>query len=260
MEECLYDALLLVRQAVEKDKATAETMASRLETARDRLAARRRVPREGAPRVEAVYELAAAGDATPGTLALRPGTVTTLRGELGRALAQFNQAAGGAFLVAAADLLGSTSVNAVAAGFGEGYWNASANPQARTLSIGGICEDAMAGILSGIASFGHHVGVGSSYGAFLAPLGHIAARLHAIGSQAKRPRRALEPDRPGLRARRPQDRRGRAHARRPAGAAAAAGELPSRHRDHADAVGPAGVLAAAGGGVPAPAGAASRRS
>jgi len=26
---------------------------------------------------------------------------------------------------------------------------------------------------------------GSSYGAFLAPLGHIAARLHAIGDQAR---------------------------------------------------------------------------
>jgi transketolase len=46
----------------------------------------------------------------------------------------------------------------------------------------------MAGILSGIAAVGRHVGVGSSYGAFLAPLGHIAARLHAIGSQAKSPR------------------------------------------------------------------------
>ena len=40
-----------------------------------------------------------------------------------------------------------------------------------------------------LASFGHHMGVGSSYGAFLAPLGHIAARLHAIGNQA---RQALE--------------------------------------------------------------------
>lgn len=42
----------------------------------------------------------------------------------------------------------------------------------------------MTGILSGISSSGHAIGVGSSYGAFLAPLGHIAARLHAIGSQA----------------------------------------------------------------------------
>jgi transketolase len=186
-EQCFYDALLLLRDAVEKDRPTADAIAARLDAARKRLDARGRRPREGAPRVEAVYELAAAGLRPPAELALKPGTVTTLRGELGRALQQYNRASGGSLLVGAADLLGSTSVNAVAAGFGEGYWNASRNPAARTLSIGGICEDAMAGILSGIAAGGRHVGVGSSYGAFLAPLGHIAARLHAIGSQARSP-------------------------------------------------------------------------
>jgi len=41
------------------------------------------------------------------------------------------------------------------------------------------------GILAGISAFGHHIGVVSSYGAFLAPLAHIAARLHAIGAQAR---------------------------------------------------------------------------
>ncbi len=40
-------------------------------------------------------------------------------------------------------------------------------------------------MLAGIAAFGAHIGAGSSYGAFLAPLGHIAARLHAIGKQAR---------------------------------------------------------------------------
>mgnify|MGYP000588518859 CR=1 FL=1 len=33
--------------------------------------------------------------------------------------------------------------------------------------------------MSGLSSFGRHVGVGSSYGAFIAPLGHIAQRLVA---------------------------------------------------------------------------------
>ncbi len=185
-EQCFFDALLLVRKAIEADRATTEAMGCRLAAAKDRLAARRRAAREGAPRVEAVYELAAATGGTPAELRLTPGSVTTLRAELGRALSHLNKASGGALLVAAADLLGSTSVNAVASGFADGYWNARTNPGARTLSIGGICEDAMAGILSGLSSFGHHVGVGSSYGAFLAPLGHIAARLHAIGAQAKR--------------------------------------------------------------------------
>jgi transketolase len=91
----------------------------------------------------------------------------------------------GSIFVAAADLVGSTSVNAAAQGFPEGYYNSVTNPKARTLSLGGICEDAMAGIFSGLATFGHHIGVASSYGAFIAPLSHIAARLHAIGNQAR---------------------------------------------------------------------------
>jgi transketolase len=49
----------------------------------------------------------------------------------------------------------------------------------------------MAGILSGLSNYGHHIGVGSSYGAFIAPLGHIASRLHAIGNQA---RQAIAPE------------------------------------------------------------------
>jgi len=184
-EACFYDALLLLRKAVEDDKPTAEAMAARIDAARKRLDASSRAARDGAPRVDAVYELAAS--APPADLALKPGTVTTLRGELGRALQHYNKASSGALLVGAADLLGSTSVNTVAAGFGDGFWNASKNPGSRTLSIGGICEDAMAGILSGLSTFGRHIGAGSSYGAFLAPLGHIAARLHAIGAQAKAP-------------------------------------------------------------------------
>lgn len=43
----------------------------------------------------------------------------------------------------------------------------------------------MTAILAGISTYGSHIGAGSSYGAFSAPLGHIAARLHAIGNQAR---------------------------------------------------------------------------
>jgi transketolase len=69
-------------------------------------------------------------------------------------------------------------------GFPEGYYNARGNPGSRILSIGGICEDAMSGVLSGMSSYGRHIGAGSSYGAFIAALGHISSRLHAIGNQA----------------------------------------------------------------------------
>jgi transketolase len=192
MEECFWEALGIVRSALERSRPAIDHLASRLLASRDRLNERGRKPREQAPRVNTVYELAAASVRDiPGELRLKPGLVTTLRGELGRALSHYNKASGGALFAAAADLLGSTSVNTAGAGFADGFWNAAANPGARLLSIGGICEDAMAGILSGLSSHGHHIGVGSSYGAFLAPLGHIAARLHAIGGQA---RHAIAPD------------------------------------------------------------------
>ena len=76
-------------------------------------------------------------------------------------------------------------MNLIGEGFGAGFFNAESNPASRTLSLGGICEDGAAGILAGISSFGAHIGVVSSYGAFLAPLAHISARLHAIGGQAR---------------------------------------------------------------------------
>jgi transketolase len=195
-EECFWEALSIVREAVENSRPMVDAFVGRLTTARRRLDSRMRRPREGAPRVEAVYDLAATGiRSVPAELRLKPGTVTQLRAELGRVLQCYNEASGGAFFTAAADLLGSTSVNRIAAGFPEGYWNAVANPAARLLSIGGICEDAISGYLSGIAAFGHHIGVGASYGSFLAPLGHIAARLHAIGAQARQAV-ASEPYRP----------------------------------------------------------------
>jgi transketolase len=161
-------------------------LSRRLAESRARLLRLNRVPRQGAPRVEAVFGAARTSlDGGADERAAKPGSVTTLRGELGSVLNFYNKMSDGALLSAAADLLGSTSVNLVAAGFPEGYYNARSRPSARLLSVGGICEDAMAAILAGLSTYGRHVGIGSSYGAFLAPLGHIAARLHAIGSQAR---------------------------------------------------------------------------
>jgi transketolase len=186
LEECLWEALLTVRRAMESDFLDARALAARLVDSRDRLNKMGRKPRAKAPNVAAVFDTALRdGKTIPGELKLAPGSSTTLRGELGRVLNFYNKASGGAFFAAAADLLGSTSVNLAAKDFAEGYYNSATNPDARLLSIGGICEDAMTGILSGLATYGRHIGVGSSYGAFIAPLGHIGARLHAIGNQAR---------------------------------------------------------------------------
>jgi len=196
-EECFWTALGIVREYLESNAVVAEARGggqeapprgrpNRPRPARERLDNRARSVRDGTPRIDAVYEtVSREATGIPDELHLAAGTSTTLRQELARSLNYLNRASGGAFLSASADLLGSTSVSAVADGFPAGYWNAVANPEARLLSTGGICEDGMSGILSGVSAFGHNIGVGSSYGAFMAPLGHIAARLHAIGAQAR---------------------------------------------------------------------------
>jgi len=186
-EECFYEALGIIRQALEANPDMVGTLATRLKASRERLDAAARGPRDSAPNVEKVYELAGDGNVPcPESLTIEPGTSSTLRGELGKVLGHYNRESGGALLAASADLMGSTSTNKVGEGFDEGFWHTVKNSGSRLLSMGGICEDAMCGVLSGLSTQGHHIGVGSSYGAFIAPLAHIAARLHAIGAQAKK--------------------------------------------------------------------------
>ncbi|UCE51377.1 MAG: hypothetical protein JSV31_19225 [Desulfobacterales bacterium] len=186
METCFWEALGAIRSVLENQLPVVNAMAAKLRDAQERLNGRKRKPRPNAPSLKAVFERAAEDrDSIPSELKLTPGQSTTLRGELGRVLQYYNKASNGAILSAAADLLGSTSINTAAEGFGEGYYNADTNPQARLLSIGGICEDAISGVLAGISTYGHNIGVGSSYAAFIAALGHVAARLHSIGNQAR---------------------------------------------------------------------------
>ncbi|MFN2115414.1 MAG: hypothetical protein ACK2T6_06840 [Anaerolineae bacterium] len=184
-EECYWDALQMVRRSLEAQPAVTEMLADRLRLSQKRTGEHGREQR-GAANVAAVFDLTG-GDPTdvPEELRLQPGSSTTLRGELGKAFRYLNDASGGAMMAASADLLGSTSINALAADFPPGFYHASANPDARLLSIGGICEDAMAGILGGMSTYGQHIGAGSSYGAFIAALGHVPVRLHAIGAQAR---------------------------------------------------------------------------
>ena len=187
VERCFYDGLLAIRRWVEDESLMTRALAARLVKSRERLDAAQRQPRAGAPRLADAFALTTPGT-TPPELALAVGTDVTLRGQLGKALGTLNTRSGGAVLLSAADLLGSTSLGDAAKGFEAGFFNAQGRSGSRVLSVGGICEDASAAVLSGIAAFGHHLGAAASYGAFLAPLGHIAARLHAIGSQARHER------------------------------------------------------------------------
>lgn len=187
VEECFWTTLEMFRGVIEKNKGMVDYLAGNLKKSKERLDTLGRKPRNGAPDVEKVYSLAAKSiDKVPAGLKLDAGNGTTLRAELGKVLNHYNKESGGSMFAASADLLGSTSVNLIGDGFGEGFYNAVSNPESRVYSMGGICEDGMMGIFSGLGGFGKHIGAGSSYAAFIAALGHIPARLHAIGCQAKR--------------------------------------------------------------------------
>ncbi|MDH5589356.1 MAG: hypothetical protein OEZ37_04870, partial [Gemmatimonadota bacterium] len=186
VEGCYWQTLLRVRALLEGEyRPMAEAMAARVGAAGERLESLARGPREGAPDVERIYA-AATPDSRPDELELEFGSQVPLRKQLGDVLGYLNRASGGSILIGAADLLDSTAVSGTAKGFPGGFFHFGENPGSRTLTVGGICEDALAATLSGVSSFGAQVGAGASYGAFIAPLGHIASRLHAIGNQMRR--------------------------------------------------------------------------
>jgi len=184
LENCYWATLGLVRRILEQSPDMCTEISRRVLDAQRRLDARGRKPRDAAPEVERIFTGLDVAH-TPDSITLETGTSMALRGQLGRVLGHLNRASGGAILIGAADLLDSTAVSGAASGFPEGYLHFAANPLSRTLSVGGICEDALSCVLSGVSSYGRHMGAGASYAAFIAPLGHIASRLHAIGNQMR---------------------------------------------------------------------------
>ncbi|HLE01353.1 MAG TPA: hypothetical protein VJB59_13905 [Bdellovibrionota bacterium] len=186
VEQNFFDCLSVIRSVLEKDRTIATTIGKSIVDSKNRLKNSGRLPRTESPRLATLYnDPALIPDQTPAELQLKPGQSVTLRGVLGDVANYLNKRTGGAIIGASADLLESTSVSHVNKGFAPGFFNAVSNPQSRILAVGGICEDAMGGILAGISTYGNHIGIGSSYGAFIAALQHVPARLHAIGQQMK---------------------------------------------------------------------------
>jgi transketolase len=186
VEETYFLTLMTIRDVLARNPILTGTAAQKVRGAANRLCSRNRRPRSDAPRLEALYEPGSfSASETPEELRLKAGTSVTLRETLGKSLNVINRATGGAVLASAADLLGSTSVNHINTGFSPGFFNAIDNPDSRLISVGGICEDAMGALMSGVSSFGRHIGVTSSYAAFIAALEHVAARLHGIGQQTR---------------------------------------------------------------------------
>jgi transketolase len=185
VEACHWATLEMLRDYLTSEaRDVCDEAARRLVAARDDLDARQRSARPGAPDLERVYQIA--DPATiPEAVGLEIGTKTPLRTQLGRVLGYLNEQSNGAILLGAADLLDSTAISSGAEGFPTGYFHCESNPGSRTLTLGGICEDGLSCILTGVSGFGYHCGAGASYGAFISPLGHIPARVHAISQQMK---------------------------------------------------------------------------
>lgn len=184
VESCFYETLMTIRGALEKDKDLVETAVSKLAEAKKRLEEKKRKERENAPYLEKAYNLEAE---PPSELVFKPGAEIAPGEALALCLKHVNDLTRGGLMAASADLYNSTSAALIGKGFGEeGFYNSVSNPGSRLYSAGGICEDAMGGIMSGLSAFSRHIGVTSSYAAFIAPLEHISARLHCIGEQARK--------------------------------------------------------------------------
>ncbi len=189
IEQLFFDCLLVLRKAIESNRGIAETLSTGMEQSQTRLKGKSRALRADAPDLQALYQGLADGSIDPGKphadASFEAGKSVTLRGALGDVLNILNKKTKGAIIGSAADLFDSTSLSGLAKGFTPGFYNAVSNPGSRLLPTGGICEDAMGGVMAGLASYGNHIGAGSSYGAFIAALQHVPARLHAIGQRAK---------------------------------------------------------------------------
>jgi transketolase len=186
VEQVFFDTLMTVREALENRGDLTDFASERVLLSQRKLKDHNRQLRAGAPKLERLYAPGGPdAHSNPSDLVLTPGEFATLRGTLGTVLNILNKETEGALIGSAADLLGSTSISSLNKGFGDGSYNSISNPNTRLISIGGICEDAMGAFMAGLSSFGNHIGVTSSYGAFIGALEHVAARLHGIGQQAK---------------------------------------------------------------------------
>jgi transketolase len=195
VEQAYYDSLLVIREAFESNKALTTHLGDWIAERKQQHADAPRMIRDNAPELGKLYEAGAISPLErPQSCTYETGSSQTLRGTLADSLGHINKLTNGAVLSAAADLYGSTSISNISGGFGSGFWHPTGNPSSRLFSAGGIAEDAMGGICSGISTMGYQIGVGSSYGAFIAPLNTICAKTHGIGQQTLRHRVPGEPN------------------------------------------------------------------
>ncbi len=180
VEKSFWDCLLCIRKAVSENKSIFEPLSDMVANSAKRLYALDR--KVSAPDTESVYT-AFTPENIPQEFTFEPGGTKTLRGAMSAALAHISQKTDGSILVSTADLGGSTGAGAVSKPFAKGYYNKYTNTESKTISSGGICEDGLSAVMSGVSAYGTHIGLAASYAAFTSAMMHTTARLHAIGQQ-----------------------------------------------------------------------------
>ncbi len=195
IEQAYYDSLLVIRKAFESKPTLTQHLGDWIANCKQGHEDSPRSIRHNAPDLGKLYQDNAISPMQrPESCSYDIGSSQTLRGCLANSLNHVNRLTNGAVLSAAADLYGSTNIASITDGFGKGFWHPTGNPESRLFSAGGIAEDAMGGMCSGISTMGYQIGVGSSYGAFIAPLNTICAKTHGIGQQSLRRRVPGEPN------------------------------------------------------------------
>ena len=185
IEQNYFTTLMAVRSVLEKHAEMSRYFADKVAQAKARIDAQHRTMPANAPKLSVLYEdRSISADTPPECVVCKPGESVTLRDVFGKAVNYLTKKTGGAMFATAADLAGSTSISIINKDIAEGFYHSQTNPASRLVAVGGICEDAMGAFMAGVSSFGNHIGITASYGAFITAMEHVAARVHGISQQS----------------------------------------------------------------------------
>lgn len=179
IEDCFYKNLLEIRKTIVINRDVFSALANKVKISADRLQHLARAAKEF--KTDDVYTAFKPED-IPAEFNFKPDQNPTLRATTAQALAKISKDTMGTMIVATADLSGSTGAGKIAYD-SKGFYNKKNNPDSRLISSGGITEDGLSAVMSGVSAYGRQIGVAASYGAFTSAMMHTQARLHAIGQQ-----------------------------------------------------------------------------
>ena len=179
IENCFYENLVTLRNVITSNSDLFAPLANKIKEAAGRLQNLARTAKKF--NTEDIYT-AFTPKNIPAEFVFKPGQNPTLRATMADALAKISKETFGTLIVSTADLSGSTGAGKIAYD-SKGFYNKKTNPDSRLISSGGITEDGLSAVMSGVSAYGKQLGVAASYGAFTSAMMHTQARLHAIGQQ-----------------------------------------------------------------------------